>query len=90
MEASFVQVYQVLEGPEAKKIVFNFAGLKYIDSKSIGYVIDIYSAIERIGGVLYIVELREEVKDPLELVGVTSLVEVADTEAAALEALGRF
>ena len=68
------------------KILFDFGLLTYLNSKSIGYIADIAQRTEDGGGIFSICNLSNEVHDTLELVGITSIVEVYDsTESAVTE-----
>lgn len=87
-DKTFTSVYNLVGDFTGKKIVFNLIGLRYLNSKSIGYIADIFSNIEDGGGAMYLTNMSEEVKDTLELVGITTIVSVADSEAEAIAALG--
>ncbi|HRI35853.1 MAG TPA: STAS domain-containing protein [bacterium] len=67
-----------------KKLVFNLAGLKYLNSKSIGYIADVFGNIEENNGRMALSNLGEDVRDTLELVGITSIVPVFDSEDEAV------
>ncbi|MDR3150696.1 MAG: STAS domain-containing protein [Candidatus Peribacteria bacterium] len=45
-DKTFKSIYDSIGDFTGKKILFNMAGLKYLNSKSIGYIADIYSNIE--------------------------------------------
>ncbi|MDD2744967.1 MAG: STAS domain-containing protein [Candidatus Gracilibacteria bacterium] len=83
-DKTFTSVYNAVGDFTGKKILFNLVGLKYLNSKSIGYIADIFSNIEDGNGQMCISNMTEEVKDTLELVGITTIVSVTDTEAEAL------
>ena len=70
-----------------KKIIFNLANLKYLNSKSIWYIADIYSNIEESEGQMYISNCDEGVKDVLELVGITTIIPTVDTVTEAITAM---
>ena len=86
-DKTFTAIYNTIGDFAGKKVIFNLAGLKYLNSKAIGYIADIFSNIEDGNGAMYITNMTEEVKDTLELVGITSIISVADTEEEALAAL---
>lgn len=86
-DKTFTAIYNTIGDFTGKKIVFNLVGLKYLNSKSIGYIADIFSNIEDGNGQMYITDMTEEVKDTLELVGITSIINIAATEEEALAAL---
>ena len=84
---TFKSVYDQIWEFNGKKIIFNLAGLKYLNSKSIGYIADVFSNIEDTDGKMYITNCSEGVKDILELVGITTIIPTVDREKEALDAL---
>lgn len=66
------------------KIIFNLAKLKYLNSKSIWYIADIFSNIEEWDGKMYITNCDEWVKDVLELVWITTIIPTFDTVSQAM------
>ena len=87
-DKTFTAIYNTIGDFTGKKVVFNLLGLKYLNSKSIGYIADIFSNIEDGNGQMYITNMTDEVNDTLELVGITSIINVVPTEEEALKALG--
>jgi anti-anti-sigma factor len=87
-DKTFTAIYNTIGDFAGKKIIFNLVGLKYLNSKSIWYIADIFSNIEDGNGMMYISNMTEEVKDTLELVGITSIISITDTEEEALSAIG--
>ncbi|MCK9273008.1 STAS domain-containing protein [Candidatus Gracilibacteria bacterium] len=87
-DKTFTAVYNAIGDFTSKKLVFNFSGLKYLNSKSIGYIADIFSNIEDGNGQMFLTNMTEEVKDTLELVGITTIITTLDTEEEAFTALG--
>jgi anti-anti-sigma factor len=68
------------------RTLFDLRELTYLNSKSIGYIADIAQRTEDGGGIFSICNLSNEVHDTLELVGITSIVEIYDsTESAVTE-----
>lgn len=86
-DKTFTAMYSDIGEFAGKKIIFNLANLKYLNSKSIGYIADIYSNIEENEGQMYISNCDEGVKDVLELVGITTIIPTVDTVQQAIEAL---
>jgi len=84
---TFTSIYEQIGNFEDKNILFNLAGLKYLNSKSIGYIADVFSNLEENDGQMHISNCDEGVKDVLELVGITTIIPTVDTEAEALEAM---
>lgn len=86
---TFTKIYEQIGDFSDKKIVFNLAWLKYLNSKSIGYIADVFSNLEDNDGQMYITNCDEGVKDVLELVGITTIIPTVNTEKEALDALGK-
>lgn len=84
---TFTDLYKQIGDFSDKKILLNLAGLKYLNSKSIGYIADVFSNLEDNDGLMYISNCDEGVKDVLELVGITTIIPTVDTEKEALEAM---
>ena len=84
-DKTFTAIYTAIGDFTNKKIILNFSGLRYLNSKSIGYIADIFSNIEDSNGRMYICNMTPEVRDTLELVGITSIVSIAETEEEALQ-----
>lgn len=86
-DKTFTWIYEDIGNYRGKKIIFNFSGLKYLNSKSIWYIADVFSNLEENNGMMYITNCDEGVKDVLELVGITTIIPTLDTESEALTAL---
>ncbi len=72
---------------KGKKIILNFSWLTYLNSKSIGYIADIFSNVEDNDWEMYISNCNNQVRDILDIVGITGIIPTVDTEEEALEAL---
>ncbi|MCD5380502.1 STAS domain-containing protein [Candidatus Gracilibacteria bacterium] len=83
-DKTFKDMYEQIGDFSDKKIIFNMKGLKYLNSKSIGYIADVFSNIEDNDGEMYISNCDEGVKDVLELVGITTIIPTVNTEAEAI------
>lgn len=86
-DKTFTVLYGEIGDFSGKKIIFNLANLKYLNSKSIWYIADVYSNIEDNNGQMYISNCDEWVKDVLELVWITTIIPTVDTVAEAIKAL---
>ncbi len=64
--------------PEGLKIIFDFDDLTYMNSKSIGYLTDLFAKLTETGGNMGFVNLRPNIIDVLDVVGLTQLVKVFD------------
>jgi len=84
---TFKDIYEQIGSFENKKIIFNMSELKYLNSKSIGYIADVFSNIEDNEWEMYISNCDEGVKDVLELVWITTIIPTVDTEEEALSEL---
>ena len=71
------------------KILFNFEHLTYLNSKSIGYIADMAQRTEDGRGKFTLCTLSAEVRDTLDLVGITSIIPVYETEEVALLELSK-
>jgi len=88
-DKTFKTIYDEIGIFEGKNIIFNLSGLKYINSKSIGYIADVFSNIEDSNWKMYISNCTDGVKDILELVGITTIIPTVDTEKEALESISK-
>ena len=70
------KVYELLETlPEKSALVFDFEGLEYMNSRSIGYLTDWYSKMTEKSGKLVIIKARDNIEDILKVVGLTQIIE---------------
>lgn len=86
-DKTFTSVYEQIGDFSDKNILFNLAGLKYLNSKSIWYIADVFSNLEENDGEMYISNCDEGVKDVLELVGITTIIPTVETEKEAISAM---
>lgn len=87
-DITFTSIYKEIGDFTWKNIILNLSGLKYLNSKSIWYIADIFSNIEEVDSKMYISNCNEGVKDVLELVGITTIIPTVDTEEEAIKAMG--
>jgi anti-anti-sigma factor len=80
------KVYSELD-KGAKHLVFDFTGLTYLNSKSIGYLADWQSKVTQGGGKLVIFGAAENIFDILDVVGLTKLIDMHKTLEEAQESL---
>ncbi len=86
-DKTFKDIYEQIGDFKNKKVIFNLDWVKYVNSKSIGYIADIFSNIEDNDWKMCICCPNESVKDILELVGITTIVLTVDTEEEAIKEL---
>jgi anti-anti-sigma factor len=79
----------IVEEEGARKVVIDLGAVTFIDSASIGCLIDIYWLLKDRGGALKLSGLRPRVDTVLSLTGVHRFVDVYREEAEALAAFGR-
>jgi stage II sporulation protein AA (anti-sigma F factor antagonist) len=83
-DKTFKTIYDQIGDFDGKSIIFNLSWLKYLNSKSIGYIADVFSNIEDSDGKMVISNCSDWVKDILELVWITTIIPTVDTETEAL------
>lgn len=69
--------------PKGLQLIFDFNSLDYMNSKSIGYLTDIYGKVTEGGGRVIIAGAKPNIADILQVVGLTQIIEnVATLEEA--------
>jgi len=87
IEAEAQKFYQMLENETPKNCIFDFGGLTYLNSKSIGFIADWQGKIISGDGKLVIFGVKENIFDILDVVGLTKIIDLVDTIEEAKEAL---
>ena len=67
-----------------KKILLNLARVGYIDSSGIGELVSSYTAINKEGGQLKLLNLTQKIQDLLTITKLLTVFDVYDSEAEAL------
>src|ERR1041384_8320759 len=67
-----------------KKILLNLAGVGYIDSSGIGELVSSYTAINKKGGQLKLLNLTQKLQDLLTITKLLTVFDVYEAEADAL------
>ncbi len=86
-DKTFTAIYNSIWDFTWKKLIFNFSWLRYLNSKSIWYIADIFSNIEDWNWQMFLTNMLDEVKDTLELVWITSIITTYNLESEALSEL---
>ncbi|EKE26407.1 MAG: hypothetical protein ACD_4C00302G0003 [uncultured bacterium (gcode 4)] len=86
-DKTFTAIYNSIWDFTWKKLIFNFSWLRYLNSKSIWYIADIFSNIEDWNWQMFLTNMLDEVKDTLELVWITSIITTYALESEALSEL---
>jgi anti-anti-sigma factor len=82
------EIYKVLEEKPGKlNLVFDIAGLEYMNSKSIGYLTDWYGKIKERGGEVAIARPKANISDILQVVGLNQLIKTYESVDEAKQAL---
>jgi anti-sigma B factor antagonist len=84
LSAFFAKVSELIEG-DAHKLVIDLSAVSYIDSASIGCLMDIYRMVSERSGSVKLVGLQERVETMVSLTGLHNLVEIFREEKSALE-----
>ena len=80
-------VYEIIQStPQNLSLIFDFSGLEYMNSKSIGYLTDWYTKLSERKGSIVIAQAKSNILDILQVVGLTQLIKCVGTvEEAKLE-----
>lgn len=73
-------IYDLIDqNPKNLNLIFDFADLEYMNSKSIGYLTDWYGKAYENGGKIVIAKARPNILDILQVVGLTQLIKTYPT-----------
>jgi anti-sigma B factor antagonist len=67
-----------------KRILLNLSGVSYVDSSGIGELVSSYTAINKEGGQLKLLNLTQKIQDLLTITKLLTVFDVYDNEAEAL------
>jgi anti-sigma B factor antagonist len=73
-----------LLGEGKNKILLNLGGVGYIDSSGIGELVSSYTAVNKEGGTLKLLNLTQKIQDLLAITKLLTVFDTFDTEADAL------
>ncbi len=76
-----------LLGEDKKKILLNLGGVGYVDSSGIGELVSSFTAVNKEGGQLKLLNLTQKIQD---LLAITKLLTVFDVFESEGEALGGY
>ncbi|HEY3383228.1 MAG TPA: STAS domain-containing protein [Vicinamibacterales bacterium] len=71
-----------------KKVVIDLAGVNYIDSASIGCLMDLYRQATSAGGKLKLAGVQKRVETMLTMTGAQNFLEIHPDEASAITSFG--
>jgi anti-sigma B factor antagonist len=87
LSSFFAEVRQLVEGG-SRKIVIDLQGVSYIDSASIGCLMDIHRLLQDKAGAVKLAGLQPRVETMISMTGVHKIIEIHREEADALSAFG--
>ena len=85
LSSFFAEVRQVIEGG-ARKLLIDLQAVSYIDSASIGCLMDIHRLLQEKDGAVKLAGLQPRVETMISMTGVHKIIEIHREEAAALAA----
>lgn len=88
-DSVFAHVYNAVSEPSVTTIILDVRELEYINSKSIGFILDAHLRAEEAGKGLCLFGAEYAAKDALEVSGAADYVAMGKTEAEALEILNK-
>ena len=83
LSSFFSEVSSVIEGG-AKKLVIDLTDVSYLDSASVGCLMDIYRSMAEGDGTIKLVGLQERVETMVSMTGLHNFMEIYRDESAAL------
>lgn len=89
VDSTFPSIIESIGDFSLARTLFNLEKLKYLNSKSIGYIADIAQRTEDGNGKFALCNLTPEVHDTLDLVGITSIIPVYNSQETALLELSK-
>ena len=84
LSSFFSEVSAVVESG-AKKLVIDLSEVNYIDSASVGCLMDIYRSVADGSGTIKLVGLQERVETMVSMTGLHNFIEIFRDEETALE-----
>lgn len=84
--AGFLADVRQLVDKGARRLVLDLSAVSYVDSASIGCLMDIHRLLKEAGGVVRLFGLQPRVRTMISMTGVLRIVEAHEGEADALQA----
>ena len=78
-----------LIGKGTRKVIIDLSGVGYIDSATIGCLVEIHRLVADLGGALRLSSLQRRVHGMLSMTGVDRFLEIFEDTAEALASFGR-
>jgi anti-anti-sigma factor len=84
--ASLREILNELLAQKARQIVVNLSQVQHINSLSIGVMVSTAKRLRSDGGALKVYGLTDGIKQIFDLIGTSEIIEIYDSENAALDA----
>ena len=84
LSSFFSKVSEVVEGG-SRNLVLDLSQVQYVDSASIGCLMDIYRTVNDASGTVKLVGLQERVETMISMTGLHNFMEIFRDESSALE-----
>jgi anti-anti-sigma factor len=84
LSSFFAEVSKVIDAG-AKKVLVDMSAVNYIDSASVGCLMDIYRTMAERSGTIRLLGLQERVETMVSMTGLHNFMEIYRDESAALE-----
>ena len=79
-DAKFKEIFTAVgAGQPGTKIVFDLTNVEYMNSRSLGYLTELYSQIADTGGKMAFANARANILDVFQVVGLTQLINNYDS-----------
>jgi anti-sigma B factor antagonist len=84
LSSFFAEISKVIEGG-ARKVLLDLSAVNYVDSASVGCLMDIYRTMTEKSGTIRLLGLQERVETMVSMTGLHNFMELYRDESAALE-----
>ncbi len=86
--SDFTQSVSALLTGESRKVVIDLSSVSYVDSATIGCLMDLYRQASSAGGTLALAGVQKRVETMLTMTGAHNFLKLYPTEADAVRAMG--
>ena len=87
LSSFFAEVSKVIDAG-SKNLIIDLSKVTYIDSASVGCLMDIYRAVAELHGQIKLLGLQERVETMVSMTGLHNFMDIYREESAALESFG--
>lgn len=78
---------EAFQNEKVQHMILNMRGVSFLDSSGIGAILGRFKRLKKNAGIMILVGVTPQIRPVLEIAGLTRLLSVYDSEAAALGAL---